>query len=118
MDDELFDFASKLPSHLKVRGKTPKYIFKKAITNLVPRENIYRKKMGFAIPIHRWFRKEAKDILCDNLLSQKGLMRGYFRPEMIKHLVEEHISGRENFGPQLWTLLMLELWHRNFIDVN
>ena len=118
MDNELFDFVSKLPSHFKLRGRNSKYILKKAIADLLPRENIYRKKMGFAIPIHSWLRKEAKQILCDALLSQRCLKRGYFRPEMIKHLVEEHISGRRNYSPQLWSLLMLELWHHSFIDGN
>lgn len=118
MDDRLFDFVSKLPSRFKLRGRTSKYILKKTIANSVPNQNIYRKKMGFAIPIHRWFRKEAKGILCDTLLSQGCLKRGYFRPKVIRHLVEEHISGRRNYSPQLWTLLMLELWHRNFIDGN
>lgn len=118
MDEEFFDFATKLPSDFKLRRRTSKYILKKAISDLLPRENIYRKKMGFGIPIHRWFRKEAKEILCDNLLAPRCLRRDYFRPEMVRYLVEEHLSGRKNFSPQLWALLMLELWQRSFMDGN
>jgi len=116
LDHRVFEFAASLPENYKLRGNVYKYILKKAIKDLVPAKNVYRKKMGFAIPLSRWFRAEMKDYLKGNLLSTKCLNRGYFHPDRIKDLVEGHISGKAENGFKLWSLLMLELWHQRFMD--
>ena len=72
--------------------------------------------MGFGVPINYWLRGELKDYLRENLLSEKFAKRGIVKLDLVRHLVEEHINGKQDFTPQLWTLLMLELWFQRFID--
>ncbi len=116
LDHRVMEFAASLPENYKLRNGVYKYILKKTIKDLVPAKNIHRKKMGFAIPVSRWFRAEMKDYLKGNLLSKACLGRGYFKPDKIKDLVEAHINARADNGSKLWVLLMLELWHQKFID--
>lgn len=116
LDQEVLEFAASLPEEYKLKNRVNKYILKKAIKPIVPAKNIYRKKMGFSIPVAKWFRGEMKDYLKSNLLSERSLGRGYFNPEEVKSLVETHINGRADNGFKLWSLLMLELWHQKFID--
>ncbi len=116
LDHHLMEFAASLPAGYKVRGLVKKYILKKAIDKIIPRENIYRRKMGFGVPIGGWFRTEMKDFLRENLLSEKSMGRGYFKPEIIRNIVDEHVEGRADWAYKLWALLMLELWHKRFMD--
>jgi len=116
LDHRLMEFAASLPSHFKLRGITQKYILKKVAQKLIPKENIYRTKQGFGVPLGQWFRDELKDFLYDNLLNDRTLNRGYFKPDFIKQMVRLHLSRKKDYSFQLWTLLMFELWHRRFID--
>lgn len=116
LDHKLMEFVARLPAKYKLKGSIKKYILKKAIKGLVPNENIHRKKMGFTVPVGRWFRREMKEFLKEILLSESSLGRGYFRTEVIKSMVKDHISARRDYSFQLWSLLMLELWHQRFMD--
>ena len=116
LDHRLMEFAASLPADYKVRGLVKKYILKKAIEGLIPRENIYRRKMGFGLPVGDWFRLDMKDFLCETLLSKRSLGRGYFEPEIVTGIVKQHIEGRADWTYRLWALLMLELWHKRFMD--
>ena len=88
---------------------TTKYLLKQALRGLLPKENLSRKKMGFGVPLGRWFRGELRQFVSETILAERTLMRGYFKPEAIRHLVEQHVEGRRDYAQQLWTLLMLEL---------
>lgn len=116
LDHKLMEFAAKLPPEYKMRRTVKKYILKKAVKDLIPQKNIDRRKMGFAVPVGKWLRGELKDFLRETLLSKTSLRRGYFKPPVIKTMVEQHISMRKDYSFQLWALLMLELWHRKFAD--
>jgi len=116
LDYRVAEFAASLPESYKIKNGVKKYILKKSMSPLVPRENLHRRKMGFGVPVGSWFRGEMKDFLRDNLLSSKSLGRGYFNPAAIKSIVALHEGFREDFSFQLWALLMLELWHKRFID--
>jgi len=118
LDQDVMEFASRLPENYKIHKNVKKYLLKKAIKDFIPKDNIYRSKMGFGVPVGRWFRNELKDLLVDTLLSKRSLNRGYFRQDFVKHLTNQHLKGRTDYGHQLWTLLMLELWHKRFIDNN
>jgi asparagine synthase (glutamine-hydrolysing) len=72
--------------------------------------------MGFGVPVGKWFRGEMKSFVSDILLSDKALNRGIIQPEALRRYVIEHTSGERDHQFQLWTLLMLELWFRRFID--
>lgn len=115
LDHKLMEFAAKLPAGYKIKNGVKKYILKKAIKGLVPRENIYRKKMGFGLPVGKWFRHDLKSFITDILLSDQSLNREYFKPEVIRRIVQDHTQGRKDYSFQLWSLLMLELWHIRFM---
>lgn len=116
LDHEFMEFAARIPAELKLKGKNTKYILKEALRGILPDEVLFREKMGFAVPIGRWFRNELKDMAYDTLLSEKAMQRGYFKKEAVKKILDEHVSGRWNWHNHIWNLLMLELWHRMFID--
>jgi asparagine synthase (glutamine-hydrolysing) len=116
LDHNVIEFAAKLPESLKLNGADTKSFLKKVAARLVPREVIYRRKMGFGVPVGKWFRSEMKDFVREVLLSEKSLNRGVIRPEAIRRYVDEHTEARQDHSFRLWTLLMLELWFRRFID--
>jgi asparagine synthase (glutamine-hydrolysing) len=116
LDHKVIEFAASLPEGLKMRRFETKSLLKKVAARLVPREVIYRRKMGFGVPIGKWFRGEMKDFIRDVLLSQQAMQRGIVRPEVIERYVNEHVNADRDHAFQIWTLLMLELWFRRFID--
>lgn len=117
MVDHLFmGFAASIPSSLKLNGRAKKYIFKQAVRPLLPGAVIDRPKMGFGVPIDRWFKADLKELAHDTLLSRRSLERGLFRQEMVRRLLDEHVQGRAAWHHHLWALLFLELWFQQFID--
>jgi asparagine synthase (glutamine-hydrolysing) len=116
LDHEFMEFAATIPSNLKVRGRTKKYILKRALADLLPKEILHRPKMGFGVPIDHWLRQELRELAYDTLLGPRGLGRGYFRCGTVQRLLDEHVGGKANWHYLLWTLLMLELWHRTYVD--
>lgn len=116
LDHKLMEFAARLPAKYKMKNLIKKYLLKKAVKDLVPADNIYRRKMGFGVPVGAWFRSDLKGLLCETLLSKKSLQRGYFNPEFIKRIVHLHIDKKKDYSFALWALLMLELWHKRFMD--
>ncbi|MBX3265922.1 MAG: asparagine synthase (glutamine-hydrolyzing) [Acidobacteria bacterium] len=116
LDHNLIEFAANLPEGLKMSRLRPKYLLKKVAERLVPKEVIYRRKMGFGVPVGKWFRGEMKEFVREALLSERSLGRGIIKPEMIRRYVDEHTNGERDHAFQIWTLLMLELWFQRFID--
>jgi asparagine synthase (glutamine-hydrolysing) len=116
LDHKFIEFVARIPSDLKLNnGIESKYILKRASEAYLPREVIYREKMGFGVPLDHWFRGELKDMVYDILLSKHAIERGYFRKEYIQSILERHQKG-ENWQVLIWNLLMLELWFLMFID--
>jgi len=116
LDHEFMEFCAGLPSGFKLRNGSMKYIFKHAVKDLLPEEIITRPKRGFTVPIADWFKNELREMVYDLLLSSRALGRGYFQEKAVRNLIDDHVSGRHQRHTQLWNLLMLELWHRMFID--
>src|SRR5262249_42907494 len=116
LDHEVMEFTAKLPIGVKVRGRELKYMLKRAFADLLPPENVNRRKMGFGVPVGRWFRGPLREFLNETLLSERAMRREYFEPERVQRLLGEHIENRAEHSFLLWNLLMLELWHREFMD--
>jgi asparagine synthase (glutamine-hydrolysing) len=116
LDHKVIEFAASLPENLKMQRFETKSLLKKVAARLVPKEVIYRRKMGFGVPIGNWFRGEMKGFVSDVLLSEKSLNRGIIKREMLEKYVKEHTNAERDYTFQLWTLLMLELWFQRFID--
>ncbi len=116
LDHHVIEFAASLPEKFKLRGLTTKYLLKQVLKQLLPAENLDRRKMGFGVPIGHWFRGKLQPFLRETILSESALKRGLFRPEAVRRLVELHTRSERDYSHQLWTLLMLELWYQRFID--
>ena len=117
LDHVFVEWVTGLPAEWKLRGRQQKYILTKLAERVgVPKEALYRPKQGFALPLVHWIRNELKELLMTVLLEPRTLQRGYFNPEGVRRLLEEHFSGRRVHSQRIWRLLMLELWHRNFLE--
>jgi len=116
--DHLFvEWVTGLPATWKLRGRQQKYILRKLAERVgVPREALYRPKQGFALPLVHWIRNELKDMIMSVLLEPRTLQRGYFNPEGVRRLLDEHFRERRDHSDQIWRLLIFELWHRNFLE--
>jgi asparagine synthase (glutamine-hydrolysing) len=120
LDHRVVELAGRIPIRQKLRltrrGLEGKLILKETFGSMLPRPIIERRKMGFGVPIGEWFRGELSGLVRDMLLVPRSLDRGYFEPDAVRRLVEDHIEARTDHGYRLWSLLMLELWHRRFVD--
>jgi asparagine synthase (glutamine-hydrolysing) len=117
LDHEFVEWVAALPVEWKFRAGTRKYVLKKLAERLgIPRELLHRRKQGFQLPLVDWMRSEMKDQFLRVLLEPQTLQRGYFKPLAIQSLVDEHTRGRRNRSGLLWRMLVLELWHRNFLQ--
>jgi len=111
LDRSLIEYVAGLPDRLKRRGGRGKIVLKKAVADMLPREILSRPKHGFGVPLGEWFRGELKTRVEALLLDRPRLAR-WLRPEAVRQMFTEHLSGRSDRGHQLWTLLTLELWLR------
>jgi asparagine synthase (glutamine-hydrolysing) len=108
LDYEFVEWAASLPSEVKLRGGEGKAILKQALEPLLPREVLYRAKMGFAVPIDQWFRGSLKDRLAATVKGPRLAASGIFDPRELARMVDDHHSGRRNHSAPLWTLLMFD----------
>jgi len=116
LDHHVIEFAASLPPELKLRRLTTKYLLKRVLRQLLPKENLDRRKMGFGVPINHWFRGKLQPFLREVVLSEKAMRRGMFQRQTVERLIDDHTQGVRNYAHQLWTLMMLELWFQRFID--
>ena len=116
LDHHLVEFAASLPLELKLRGMTKKWILKSALEGMLPQRVLHRRKHGFGVPVGGWFRGPLKDYAAQVLLDPHSLGRGYFRPQAVERLLSRHASGEADHGMRIWSLLVLEMWHREFVD--
>ena len=113
LDYRLVEWAASLPSQLKLRGRQGKRLLMDTYYDLLPKAIWHRPKMGFGVPIAKWFRTSLRDRTFDALLGPDAKCHEYFRRDAIAALVDEHMTGRGNQAYRLWNLLFLELWLRN-----
>ena len=116
LDNDVVDFAARLPAALKIRNGRKKHILKEAAAGLVPASILARRKQGFAVPVGGWFRGDLREFFSDVLLSARARERGYFEPRFVERLVREHVTSRRDHTLRLWGLVVFELWHREYLD--
>jgi len=116
LDQRLVEFCAGLPVEYKIRGGEAKYLLKAVMKDKLPASILQRPKMGFGVPIDEWFRGKCRTMVEDILLSSCSLQRGYFEPGKIRRLVTEQQQGQASYGSRVYALLMLELWHREYVD--
>jgi asparagine synthase (glutamine-hydrolysing) len=106
MDHPLVEWLASLPSSLKIRGSVGKYLFKKALEPQLPRTVLYRAKMGFAVPLARWFRGPLRERIRTEVLGTALADCGYFNIGELTRMVDDHQSGRRDYSGPLWSVLM------------
>ncbi len=118
LDHRVVELALAMPvdHKLRLRGGRSKVVLKAAFAHLIPPSILTRPKMGFGVPLDRWFRGALRDELRSVLLDPRTLARGLFRPESVESLIDDHLEGRRDHAYRLWALLMLELWFRHHVD--
>lgn len=115
LDHTFVEWVAQLPASLKLRGREGKYVFKKALEPMLPDSILYRPKMGFAVPIVKWFRGPLRDHIRESLLGDAMADAGIFEHKQLQRIVEQHISGRRNFAPTIWALLMFAQSYRSLL---
>ena len=110
LDRRVVELASSLPMRLKLRGFTTKYVLKRALSGVLPREILERPKKGFGVPLGRWFRAELAPLLQDACAPDVIRRAGLFRPEAVERLLAEHAAERRDHRKKLYTLLAFQLW--------
>lgn len=116
LDHRLMEFAATLSPSYKLRGTEKKYLLRRLAERRLPSELLKLPKKGFGVPIDYWFRDEMRDFARGVLLDARARSRGYFNMTFVAQILDEHVSARAAWHYQLWNLLMLELWHRMYID--
>jgi asparagine synthase (glutamine-hydrolysing) len=116
LDHELMELAATLPVGLKVRGVQTKVLLRRLAATRLPERLRTLPKKGFGVPIEHWFRAELRAFARDTLLDGRLAGRRYFNMPFVEQMLAEHTAGRRSWHLQLWNLVMLELWHRMFID--
>lgn len=111
LDQELVEFACRLPMQYKLHGLKTKYLLKKAAAGILPDSIINRKKKGFGIPISKWLTGELKSYMLDYLGEERIKRQGYFNYPYIKGLIDDHLHKRKDHRKLLWTLLIFQIWH-------
>ncbi len=116
LDTALIEYAASLPTALRLKYFQTKYVLKRVAARFVPHAVVYRRKRGFVMPASRWLRGELAPYVRAALDNRTFFERGWVRPEFLRRMLAEHFTGQRDWGEQIWTLLVLEVWVRLVID--
>lgn len=116
MDHPLVEWLATLPSSLKIKNRESKFLLKKAMEPLLPNDVLYRPKMGFSVPLARWFRGPLRERAHGTLLSARVLDSGWFDPDYIRLLLKQHESGARDHSTPMWALLMFDAFLRQVVE--
>jgi len=116
LDHKLIDFVTRVPASLKMVGTQTKQLLKRVAKDLIPAEILDRPKQGFGIPLEQWINRQLRDQIRDLLSEPRTRQRGYVNYDYVDLILDEHDKGRRDHSQPLWSLLILELWHRRYID--
>ncbi len=116
LDHEFVEHAVRIPSAMKLGAWKTKAVLREALKHVVPQEILTRSKMGFPVPLGRWFRGPFWPMIEEFVLSPRALERGLFNAPALKRLAEEHRAGARNHADRLWLLVNLEMWQRIFLE--
>ena len=116
LDHKLIEFVTRVPASLKLAGSETKHLLKEAVKDLIPREILHRPKQGFGVPIQEWINQQLRTRIRETLNDPRTRQRGYVDAKYLNILLDEHERGRRDHSMRVWSLFMLELWHRQFVD--
>jgi asparagine synthase (glutamine-hydrolysing) len=116
LDPVVTNFALALPARQRVRGLRKKVLLRRAVEPLLPRQIVTGKKRGFSIPAAAWLRGELAPFARETLAAATLRRHGFFRPEPVRRLIDDHVAGREDLSRQLWCLLAFTLWYERHVE--
>jgi asparagine synthase (glutamine-hydrolysing) len=116
LDHKLIEFVTRVPASLKLAGTETKQLLKRVAKDLIPAEILDRPKQGFGVPLEEWINLELRDQIRETLREPRTRQRGYVNSDYVDLILDEHHKGRRDHSQPLWSLLILELWHRRYID--
>lgn len=114
IDHRIVEFLARIPSSIKIKNFTTKYMLKKVASKFLPREIVYRKKHGFTLPTAKWFREELRDYV--QMIMEDKSVNEYLNKDYIEKIIRLHQSGRENYNFQIYCLVTFAIWHRIYIE--
>ena len=115
LDYNLVEFSATIPPNMRISNFNKKYILKKAVAHLLPREIISRKKQGFMVPIKKWMTDELRDYVVDVLSHAEIFREEMFNRDYVDMILKQHLSGRHDYTDRLWAFINLELWYREYM---
>ena len=115
LDHKLMEFSARMPDAMKLRGRNTKFVLREAMKGVLPERILMRSKMGFPVPVGKWFRGPFRHLIDEYVLSKRAAARDIFDPTFVRGIVDRHQRG-ENHDERLWALLNFEMWQRTFID--
>ena len=115
LNNDMVEYATGLPLDLKLRGLRSKFLLKRALRGVLPESILNRPKKGFGIPIAQWFRGPLKEQMLEVLSPESIRAKGFFSPDLVAKLIQDHLAGRRDNRKQLWTLFAFELWHDGYL---
>ncbi|HTZ06858.1 MAG TPA: asparagine synthase C-terminal domain-containing protein, partial [Gaiellaceae bacterium] len=116
LDQAVTNLAFALPARHKVRGLSKKVLLRKAVAPLLPREVVHGRKRGFSIPAAAWLRGELEPFARETLSADTLRRQGFFRPDTVSRLIDDHVAGVEDRSRQLWGLLAFTLWYERHVE--
>ena len=116
LNREIVELSARIPSNLKIKGFKRKYILKKAMESVLPKDLIWRRKAGFSAPIRSWLRGSLRPMVDDLLSAETVKKRGLFEPAEVQRIIDANLSGKEDLNLQVFQLLNLEIWMQQFLD--
>jgi asparagine synthase (glutamine-hydrolysing) len=114
LDYQLVEYMARVPTSLKMKGLTTKHLFKKAMSSILPKRVVYRKKAGFHTPIATWFRGELRSLVSEILSPENVRSGGLLNPDYVERLKQEHFEGRANHSYKLWGLMNFVVWMEHY----
>ena len=115
LDHELVELAATIPSSVKFRGRRQKYLLKKALEPLLDREILYRRKAGFNVPVNAWLAGSLRAYARDLLAPDRVAAAGFFRPDRVSTLLQEHEGHHHDHSFAIWSLICFQLWYERFV---
>ena len=116
LDNDLVEYVSRMPSSLKLAHGNSKVVLKRAMRGLLPEDTLQRRKQGFTPPDQTWYKGPLLEFIRETICGRRALQRGYFRPEGLERVLDDHLQGRRNNRFLIWSLLSFEWWNRLFVD--
>lgn len=108
LDREVFDFAAKIPHEYRIVGKSTKHVLRQAVSRILPKEIYDRPKLGFPVPYRQWLRSDLRDFVWDAISSVDGMINRSY----LQNIMEEHCTGKRDWGRELWTAMTFIIWHK------